>query len=119
MDVKDIKPGMHVIITNLGGREPAVVTYVNTYDMPVVRVDYADGTNGSVQPSQVLAVKDTTYAVTVSVDGTEAGTYVVDAPREGMARTLAASAYWSAVKAGTAAGSTSSLPLLTYTVKAL
>ena len=58
MNASQITKGQQVTVTNLNGREAATVTHVNTADprFPMVRVDYADGTNGTVQPSQVEAV---------------------------------------------------------------
>ena len=58
MNADQITKGMQVTVTNDAGQEPATVTHVNTRDpkFPMVRVDYTDGTNGTVHPSQVEAV---------------------------------------------------------------
>jgi hypothetical protein len=56
------------------------------------------------------------YSVTVSVNGTEVGTYEVEAPREGMARTRAMLAYLRASDAGTAPKMESGA-LVTYVVR--
>lgn len=69
MNVNDIKAGQIIRIefnVSLYGKprrvlEVGTVTHVNNVDkaFPLVRVDYADGTNGSVHPSQVLEVVGT------------------------------------------------------------
>ena len=57
-----------------------------------------------------------TYVVTVLVDGVEGGTYTVEATREGMAQTMAMSAYWHAVDNGEAIAPTNDFPSITYAV---
>ena len=60
-----------------------------------------------------------TFVVTVIVDGVVGGTFIVVAPREGLARTRAASMFFAAVESGDAVAAVSEFPSLSYVVEVL